>query len=358
MSEIDKKYAQVIGTNPWMGKPTIPESVCPDGVGRYRHYQGGASIYWSPQTGAHLIYGLIRHKWALLGWEKSPNGYPTTDESNAQSGHGRFNNFQHGTIIWKSGTHEAFSVYGDIYGKWGKYKWDVGELGFPLTDECGVPCGIGRFNHFEGGSIYWTPSTGAHVVKGAIRSAWASQGWEKSRLQYPLSDEQVTNTTGGQGRHQLFQGGEVYWTPDGGAKINLYPVATLAKECVDLSAGKIDATQIWIKISSDGSWQFHAHLHDNSTWYGDSYGLGFVFDGDGHGAVMTGTLGATYSGPAVTADRTIGGVDPWIEGCWNKAKDLGVHFHLHVSENPASCLGSVLNDLKKYGPALIALAAA
>jgi uncharacterized protein with LGFP repeats len=46
----------------------------------------------------------------------------------------------------------------------------------PLTDESPTPDGIGRFNHFQGGSIYWTPGIGAHEVHGAIRDKWASMG--------------------------------------------------------------------------------------------------------------------------------------------------------------------------------------
>jgi uncharacterized protein with LGFP repeats len=30
-----------------------------------------------------------------------------------------------------------------------------------------------KFNHFAGGSIYWSPATGAHVVYGAIRATTA-----------------------------------------------------------------------------------------------------------------------------------------------------------------------------------------
>jgi LGFP repeat len=222
-SAIDTKYAQLIQANPWIGKPTIAETTCPDGVGRYRHYQG-ASIYWSPQTGAQLIYGLIRDKWAALGWEKSPLGYPTTDERTAGSGKGRYNNFQNGTIIWKTGSAQAFAVYGLIHAKWGEQKWDTGYLGFPVTDEMAAPDGVGRYNHFEGGSIYWTPNTGAHIIIGLIRQAWANQGWERSRLGYPVSDELVTEGTNGRGRYSRFEGGEIHWTPEGGTKITLYDV--------------------------------------------------------------------------------------------------------------------------------------
>ena len=77
-------------------------------------------------------------------------------------------------------------------------------LGYPTTDETGTPDGVGRFNHFSNsGSIYWTPSTGAWSVHGAIRSKWASMGWERSCLGYPVSDEFAIPG----GRQSNFQGG-------------------------------------------------------------------------------------------------------------------------------------------------------
>jgi uncharacterized protein with LGFP repeats len=129
-----------------------------DGHGRVRDYQGG-SIYWTPQTGAHEVHGDIRVKWAQLG---------------------------------KS-------------------------LGYPMTDELGAPDGHGRYNHFERGSVYWTPETGAHEVHGAIRDKWESMGWERSRLRYPVSDEK--STSGGHERYNEFQGGAIFWTPEAGATV-------------------------------------------------------------------------------------------------------------------------------------------
>lgn len=216
-SHIDAKYRELIQSNSWIGQPASG-GICADGAGRYRHYEGGASIFWHPQTGAHLIYGLIRDKYAALGWERSPVGYPTIDEADAGSGLGRCNDFQNGSILWKRGANEAFDVYGAILSKWGKQNWDNGFLGFPITDETGTPDQVGRFNHFEGGSIYWTPETGAHIVIGGIRQAWGDQGWETGRLGYPVTDELATEGTDG-GRHSKFQGGEISWTPEGGATI-------------------------------------------------------------------------------------------------------------------------------------------
>ncbi|NIH83792.1 uncharacterized protein with LGFP repeats [Amycolatopsis granulosa] len=74
----------------------------PDGTGRYNHFSlaAGASVYWTPSTGAHAVQGAIRDKWAALGWETSALGYPTSDEYGVTGG--RRNNFQHDYITWFS----------------------------------------------------------------------------------------------------------------------------------------------------------------------------------------------------------------------------------------------------------------
>jgi len=85
-----------------LGGEWIPESdetATPDGAGRYNHFQGGASIYWHPETGAWGVWGDIRKRWAELGWERSYLGYPTSDEGDIDEG-GRANSFQHGWIYW------------------------------------------------------------------------------------------------------------------------------------------------------------------------------------------------------------------------------------------------------------------
>jgi hypothetical protein len=96
--DIYKKW-QALGGLKW-GKPDTDELPCPDGRGRYNHFNnGGATISWSPETGAFSIVGDIRTRWAELGWERSYLGYPTSDESDFPDG-GRVSAFQHGGIYW------------------------------------------------------------------------------------------------------------------------------------------------------------------------------------------------------------------------------------------------------------------
>ena len=67
---------------------------------------------------------------------------------------------------------------------WAARDAESGKLGYPTTGEiCGLRGG-GCFQLFQGGAIYWSPGTGAHVVLGAIRDTWARQrlGGRQARL--------------------------------------------------------------------------------------------------------------------------------------------------------------------------------
>jgi hypothetical protein len=82
------------------GVPCTDETPTPDREGRFNHFnKNTASIYWTPRTGAHTIYGAIRQRWSELGGEKSYLGYPTSDEVAFADG-GRANEFEHGGIYW------------------------------------------------------------------------------------------------------------------------------------------------------------------------------------------------------------------------------------------------------------------
>jgi hypothetical protein len=59
-----------------------------------------SAIYWSPETGAHVVEGEILDLWRKLGAEKSTLGYPIADETNTYDARGRVSRFQHGQIVW------------------------------------------------------------------------------------------------------------------------------------------------------------------------------------------------------------------------------------------------------------------
>ncbi len=214
---IDEKHQAFGGDAGLLGAAIENVKPCPDGVGFFRRYKIGM-IYWSPTTGAHEIHGDILAKWSSLGFERSFLGYPIEDEKGTPDGRGRFNRFRGGMIYWTRST-GAHEIHGDILGKWSKLGFESG-LGYPLTDETVTPDGIGRFNRFERGMVYWTPDTGAFEIHGDILAKWSALGFERSWLGYPTSDE--SDYEGG--RINTFERGAIYWWPDTGA-IDLNDVA-------------------------------------------------------------------------------------------------------------------------------------
>ena len=158
---IEAKYKSLGGPAGWLGSPTTGASRCPDNRGWYRHYQNG-SIYLAPGLGAHEVHGAIRERWAAMGWEKSAVGYPTSDETDVGDQRGRVSKFEHGAIYWtpQTGAHE---VYGAILEKWLSLGGPKSFLGYPTTGEGDLPNGRGRFNDFEHGEIAWSAARGAAV---------------------------------------------------------------------------------------------------------------------------------------------------------------------------------------------------
>ncbi|MBN1095182.1 hypothetical protein JKP76_03495 [Blastococcus sp. TML/C7B] len=205
------------GTLGPLSYPITGERGTPDGLGRYNLFQRGG-IYWTPWTGAHAISGQIWSWYALLGWEAGPLGYPITSELSTPDGRARFTAFQHG-VIYQLPQRMPRHVRGAIYQRYASLGWETSPLGYPLTDELGTPDGRGRFNDFQGGLIYWTPWTGAHAVWGSIRQAYGGQGFETGRLGYPVTSELPTGD--GIGRFNHFERGSIYWTSETGA----HPVA-------------------------------------------------------------------------------------------------------------------------------------
>jgi LGFP repeat len=141
---ISDKYAQLGGAAGFLGQPITAETFTPDLMGRYRHYEGG-SIYWHPRTGAHEVHGLIRQRWAQLNWELGYLGYPVTDEIDTVDGGGRVSRFEGGALIWREATNKVREV---------KASDLVTELPFPpgetwqVIQAHGVKANDSHFNRF------------------------------------------------------------------------------------------------------------------------------------------------------------------------------------------------------------------
>ena len=162
--------------------------------------------YATYRCGVGRTVGAIDQRYQSLGGCGSFLGAALTDEHKTPDGVGRYNVFRNGSIYWSPQT-GAFEVHGAIRDAWAALGWERGPLGYPLSNETKTPDGIGRFSVFQRGSIYWPPQTGAHEVRGRIREAWAETGWETGPLGYPVSDEY--DVPGG--RRSDFQRGHIVW---------------------------------------------------------------------------------------------------------------------------------------------------
>ncbi len=139
------------------GGPLGPRDggVYPAGAGFGQKFAGG-QIFFTPETGAHIVTGAILEKYESLGGPADSDlGFPTIDE-----GPGRAANSRNST-----------------------------------------------FSAPDNPVIFWTPETGARVVRGAINSAWDALGGSAGVLGVPSEDE----TTNGDVLTQKFTGGEISW---------------------------------------------------------------------------------------------------------------------------------------------------
>ncbi|NAZ77102.1 SpoIID/LytB domain-containing protein [Kineococcus sp. T13] len=210
VSAVQLAHQRLGGTGGPLGAATSAELGTPNGRGSYQHFQGG-SIYASA-AGAHDVRGAIRQRWAQLGWENGL-GFPTGGDSRTPDGSGFYTHFEHGSIYYSAAT-GAREVRGAIRERWAQLGWERG-MGFPTTGDVRTPNGAGYYTHFQGGSIYWSPATGAREVRGAIRERWAQLGWENGALGFPATGD--VRTPNGRGSYTRFQGGSIYWSPATGA---------------------------------------------------------------------------------------------------------------------------------------------
>lgn len=216
------------------------------------------------------VIGAIRDKWNALGGAAGVLGQPLDVERPTFDGTGRAQEFTGGTVSWHPKT-GAFAVWGAIRERWialGREGY-----GYPITDESGCPDGRGRYNHFRAmqlagtpdGSIYWTPTTGAQPVYGAIRDLWARHGWEKSPVGYPLEAEH--DRSGQPGRAQRFEHSEIDWESGIGAWWNLGQPAQLDYDfpSIVFGGGVPVGGFAHLTLYPDGTVKFTGHFHDSGA---------------------------------------------------------------------------------------------
>lgn len=171
---------------PWIGYPTSDEMDAPNG-GRYQTFDN-SSMYWTPEFGAHIVYGAIRDRYLALGGPGGVLGYPKSDELSVLKGSsyekgteiGRSSRFKNGVIFF-SGATGAFEVTGAILSEYeNKYGGPGGWLGFPTSGTNNTPSSGGTYNNFQNGLLVnhaTGPYRGTYAFKNLKLYLQRFKGW-------------------------------------------------------------------------------------------------------------------------------------------------------------------------------------
>ena len=212
-----KTYFNEKGGVSTFGLPTGPERPLSNPSGAYQQFQKG-SIHWSKSTGAHFTKkgSAIQNKWKDTKYEKGYLGFPSSDETNFKYRSGAvYQNFQGGMVAWSSQT-KAHPMKGAMLSAWKSDGWERSTAGLPRSGELPIKGGV--YQKFEKGSYHWSSKTGAHFSKygSPITNKWGAQKYENGPLGYPTSNEYQS---GGK-TWQNYQGGKISWTSREGAKVH------------------------------------------------------------------------------------------------------------------------------------------
>lgn len=146
-----------------------------------RQYKWGTIVHHGNKT--YGVHGAIYQRLRALGELSSFLGYPVTDELTTPDTVGRYNHFEYGSIYWRPCI-GAFEVHGLIRNLWASQSWEKGTLGYPKSNELTAPDQVGRYSHFQGGTVYYHPSYGTHAIMGEFYRVWLDKGG-LSGLAYP-----------------------------------------------------------------------------------------------------------------------------------------------------------------------------
>ena len=164
---IGARYAEAGGPASPLGAPS--GGAVDVAGGALQDYAGGA-IYYSPDSGAKIMYGEILKKYRALGGP-GELGFPTNDESNTADGVGKFSDFSEpgGAAIYWNPDAGAWLLTGKVLDAWRASGDVTGPFGYPASDIVSVDgVDTARFVGPDGIQIQWSPTAGLVTAPPAL----------------------------------------------------------------------------------------------------------------------------------------------------------------------------------------------
>ncbi len=191
-----------------LGAPTTPEYAVPGG--RAQGFAGG-QVLWGSATGAHAVVGAILSRYSASGGPGAL-GLPTTDETGGGVAGSRSSSFTAARIWWSPST-GAQTVQGAVLERYLALGAAGGPLGLPVSSEADGEVPGSRVSAFAGGRVWWSRATGAHEVYGGILGHYLAAGGP-ARFGLPTSGEHAADGA----RVNDTQLGRLWWTASGGTR--------------------------------------------------------------------------------------------------------------------------------------------
>ncbi|WP_234783017.1 LGFP repeat-containing protein [Mycolicibacter sinensis] len=250
----------------------------------------------------------ITAAWQAAGGDGSPLGPPKGDVHPAGAGFAQ--DFAGGTMFFTPET-GAKALYGAILDKYEALGGAAtNDLGFPNIDEVpGLVPGsrVAIFSGRDNPVIFWTPEHGAHVVRGPINAGWDKLGSSTGPLGVPVEDENYDGAV----VTQKFSAGALSF--DGATKTFTTVPPELAAQLADLQV-QLDPT-----AAIDQAWRTAG---GPSGALGAKQGDEYVVGSDGVGQDFA--HGKVYFSPATGANAVEGDVLAKYESLGGPAgSDLG-----------------------------------
>ncbi len=208
--------------------------VYPVGTGFGQNFAGG-KVFFTPDTGAHIMQGAILDKYMSLGGPADGDlGFPNIDEGGGKAPNSRNTTFSaadNPVIFWTPDT-GARVVRGAINAAWDRLGGSAGVLGVPTDDE--VYSGDVVSQNFSGGQVSWNAKTKAFTttppeladqlaglaVPGDATSAINAARRAAGGPLGPLGAAQgPPSEVGADGLTQTFAGGKIFYSPETGASV-------------------------------------------------------------------------------------------------------------------------------------------